>query len=102
MKKRGSGAGDALSGKREMNEEIVAGSWPQFIDDFSVKRKEFKFWHWNFELHISCLMNNFVSITYGKPHNYLVKTYDSPQDFLKDPLFCGKTLQGIWDNLVLC
>ena len=77
--------------------------WTEFLDDLLVQRQEFFFRYQGKEIYISYIDEqgaDALTVFYGKDPDKIVKRYESPQAFLKDTFIDGKTIAGVWDELV--
>ena len=78
--------------------------WREFYERFVNQHEEFSFYCRGKELVLSNVSADGVVVGYGVMKNGAfdekdVKEYKSPSEFLSDPLFDGKTLHEIWDEL---
>ena len=81
--------------------ELNAYTWEEFSERFVENYEEFLFFHKDKRIDISTGgYKGCVYLSYGNDEQgYIWKDYISPQDFLKDKIFEGKTLYEIWTEL---
>ena len=74
--------------------------YSEFLERLVNQYEEFLFYYNGKEINISYCSENSTALAYGtKKSGYLCKDYTSPQQFLQDPIFDGKKLEEIWDEL---
>lgn len=75
--------------------------WKEFLERFVENYEEFSFLYEDKKIEISTSgYKGSVYLSYGNDkQGYIKKDYNSPQDFLKDKMFEGKTLFNIWEKL---
>lgn len=75
-------------------------SWIEFIERFLINHEEFMFTFRGRDISISCVSATSTALSFGNQDiGFLWKDYNSPQEFLNDPVFDGKTLEKIWNEL---
>jgi len=75
-------------------------TWEEFIDRFLKNHEEFRFFYGEKVIDISYVSDTSTALSYGnKKVGFLWKDYNSPWAFLEDPVFDGKCLMDIWDDL---
>lgn len=74
--------------------------YSEFLERFLDQYEEFLFYYNGKEINISFYSEGSPALAYGtKQFGYLCKDYISPRQFLHDPIFDGKVLAEIWDEL---
>ena len=74
--------------------------YSEFFERFVCQYEEFRFFYNGKTIDISYCSENSAALAYGNEEaGYLWKDYSSPQQFLQDPIFEGKTIKEIWDEL---
>lgn len=74
--------------------------YSEFLERYLIQYEEFLFFYKGKEINISYGPGDLALLAYGtKKSGYLCKDYNSPQQFLQDPIFDGKKLEEIWDEL---
>lgn len=73
--------------------------YSEFLERYVVQREEFLFYYKGKEINLSYGPDDLAELAYGNRPNYFYKDYNSPQQFLQDPIFDGKTIEEIWDEL---
>lgn len=76
-------------------------SWEEFFERFVKNYEEFLFYLKDKRIDISTGgYKSCVYLSYGNDkQGYIWKDYNSPQDFLNDKIFEGKTFYEIWSKL---
>lgn len=73
--------------------------YSEFYERLVNQYEEFLFYYKGKEINISYCSKNWLALAYGNRPNYFRKDYDSSKQFLQDPIFDGKTIEEIWDEL---
>lgn len=80
----------------------VEFEWREFYKRFVLNKEEFTFEYEDKTIYLSFGYDKdrklVCGLAYGNlQKGFLTKDYASPQEFLKDKIFDGKTLEEVWD-----